>query len=153
MTQEGKGTAADKPTSRAGGGSGGVERLGFEEGQIVQEIGWDEDVDDAVREQIEDVVGAHLEDEDYDGVVDAVLLWFREGDGDLIDDCVDALGGLADKGFILLLVPPAGHPDHVDASDIQEAAQTAGLKSGSTAKVSDAWIATKLVQGGAARQR
>jgi len=130
-----------------------AEKLGFEKDQVVQELGWDEDVDDAVRDQIEDVIGSGLEDEEYDGVVDAVVLWWREGDGDLIDDCVDALTNLADKGFVVLLVPGAGHPDHVDASDIAEAAQTAGLKAGTSTRAGADWIATKLVQGGVAKQR
>ncbi|BDZ58410.1 DUF3052 family protein [Barrientosiimonas humi] len=147
MTEEGNGSAGD------GNRTATAARLGFAEGQVVQELGWDEDVDEALREEIEDAVGSPLEDEDYDGVVDAVLLWWRDGDGDLIDDCVDALAGLADKGFIALLVPRAGHPDHVDASDIQEAAQTAGLNASSSSKAGEEWIGTKLVQGGAAKQR
>ncbi len=130
-----------------------AERLGFENGFVVQEFGWDDDADENFREEIEDVIGSPLEDVDYDGVVDAVVLWWREGDGDLIDDCVDALTNLGDKGFILLLVPKAGHPDHVDASDIAEAAQTAGLKSGPSTKAGEEWIATKLIQGGVQRQR
>lgn len=128
-------------------------RLGFAAGHVVQEFGWDEDVDEALRNEIEEIIGSDLEDVDYDGVVDAVVLWWREGDGDLIDDCVDALTNLGDKGFILLLVPRAGHPDHVDASDIGEAAQTAGLRAGSSTKAGEDWIATKLVQGGAQRAR
>ena len=130
-----------------------AEKLGFEKDQVVLELGWDEDVDDAVRDQIEELTGSALEDDDYDGVVDAVVLWWREGDGDLIDDCVDALTNLADKGFIVLLVPGAGHADHVDASDIAEAAQTAGLKAGTSTRAGEEWIATKLVQGGVAKQR
>ena len=133
--------------------TGLAEKFGCEPDQVVQEFGWDEDCDDAVREQIEDVIGSSLEDEDYDGVVDVVLLWWRDGDGDLIDDCVDALTNLADKGFVVLLVPKAGHSDHVDASDIQEAAHTAGLNAGSSTKAGGNWIATKLVQGGVAKQR
>ncbi|TWP36338.1 DUF3052 domain-containing protein [Leekyejoonella antrihumi] len=130
-----------------------AERLGFENGQIVQEFGWDDDVDEALREDVEGAVGSGLEDVDYDGVVDAVVLWWREGDGDLTDDCVDALTNLGDKGFILVLVPKSGHPDHVDASDIAEAAQTAGLKASSSTKAGKDWIATKLVQGGIQKQR
>ncbi|TWE12418.1 DUF3052 domain-containing protein [Rudaeicoccus suwonensis] len=130
-----------------------LEKLGFEADQVVLEIGWDEDCDEAVRVGIEEVAGSALEDEDYDGVVDAVVLWWRDGDGDLIDDCADALTNLADKGFVVLLVPKAGHPDHVDASDIKEAAQTAGLNAGTSTKLGKDWIATRLVQGGVAKQR
>ncbi len=128
-------------------------RLGFTDGQIVQELGWDEDTDDGVREQVEAVIGSQVEDDRYDGVVDAVLLWWRDGDGDLIDDCVDALTGLADKGFVVLFTPRSGHPDTVEAADIEEAAQTAGLKSSAPIRAGEDWIATKLVQGGTAKQR
>lgn len=135
----------------AGGGTW-ANRIGFTEGQVVLEIGWDEDVEDALRENVEDLIGAALEEDQFDGVVDAVLLWWRDGDGDLIDDCVDALAMLADKGFLVVLVPKAGHPEHVQAADIEEAAKTVGLKASSTAKAGD-WIATKLVQGGHQKQR
>jgi hypothetical protein len=36
------------------------ERLGLKPGMVVQELGWDEDVDDAVRVAIEDVVDGDL---------------------------------------------------------------------------------------------
>lgn len=128
-------------------------RLGFVDGLIVQEIGWDDDADQGFREDIESAIGAQIEDEEFDGVVDAVLLWWREGDGDLIDDCVDALAGLADKGFVVLLSPRSGRPDTVEPADIEEAAQTAGLKASAPVKAGANWIATKLVQGGTAKQR
>ncbi len=128
-------------------------RLGFVDGLIVQEIGWDDDADQTFRENIESVIGTPIEDEEFDGVVDAVLLWWREGDGDLIDDCVDALARLADKGFVVLLSPRSGQPDTVEPADIEEAAQTAGLKASSPVKAGANWIATKLVQGGVAKQR
>lgn len=126
-------------------------RLGFGNGDIVQEIGWDDDADETLREQIEDRIGSGLEDEDYDGVVDAVLLWFRDGDGDLTDDVVDSLVCLDDKGFVLVVSPKTGAHDHVEAHEISEAAQTAGLNASSTTKVGANWIATKLVQGGVAK--
>ncbi len=131
---------------------GWARKVGFAQGQIVLELGWDDDVDDELRGQVENVIDSALEEDDYDGVVDAVLLWWRDGDGDLIDDCVDALTTLADKGFVVVLVPEAGQDDHVEASEIEEAAQTAGLKASTTAKAGD-WIATKLVQGGHQKQR
>lgn len=128
-------------------------RLGFVDGLIVQEIGWDDDADDGFRESVESCIGSQIEDEEFDGVVDSVLLWWREGDGDLIDDCVDALGCLADKGFVVLLSPRSGQPDTVEPADIEEAAQTAGLKASAPVKAGANWIATKLVQGGTAKQR
>ena len=65
-------------------------RLGFQPGQVVQEIGYDDDVDQAAPRGHR---GNHrlreLVDEDYDDVADAVVLWFREDDGDLTDALVD----------------------------------------------------------------
>lgn len=133
-------------------GGGWARKVGFEQGQIVLELGWDDDVDDELRGDVERVIDSALEEDDYDAVVDAVLLWFRDGDGDLTDDCVDALTTLADKGFVVVLVPEAGQDDHVEAAEIEEAAQTAGLKASTTTKAGD-WIATKMVQGGHAKQR
>lgn len=52
---------------------GAVDKLGFAHDQIVQEYNWDDDVDEALRTAIEEVVGVELEDEDYTGVVDAVI--------------------------------------------------------------------------------
>ena len=66
-------------------------RLGFQPGQVVQEIGYDDDVDQELREGIEAVIGQELVDEDYDDVADAVVLWFRDEDGDLTDALVDAI--------------------------------------------------------------
>lgn len=128
-------------------------KIGFSADDIVMEIGWDDDVDEAWREAIEGIVGSQIEDETYDGVVDSVIVWFRDGDGDLTDDVVDALATLEDKGFVLLMTPKAGSDLAIDAADVQEAATTAGLKASSTFKVGDDWIGTKLVQGGAAKQR
>ncbi|AIF41050.1 MULTISPECIES: DUF3052 domain-containing protein [Dermacoccus] len=128
-------------------------KIGFSADDIVMEIGWDDDVDESWREAIEEIVGSEIEDETYDGVVDSVLVWFRDGDGDLTDDVVDALATLEDKGFVLLMTPKAGSDLAIDAADVQEAATTAGLKASSTFKVGDDWIGTKLVQGGAAKQR
>ncbi|WP_018155140.1 DUF3052 domain-containing protein [Demetria terragena] len=145
MTSNGKEsvtTAGASPTAR----------LGFEDGQVVQEFGWDDDVDNGLREEIESAVGSQLEEDNYDGVVDSVVLWWREGDGDLFDECVDALTGLAEGGSIVVLSPVAGHPEHVDPSDIEEAAQSAGLRASTTMRAGSDWMATKLVQGGV-RQR
>ncbi|CAM3175049.1 DUF3052 domain-containing protein [Streptomyces albus] len=65
-------------------------RLGFQPGQVVQEIGYDDDVDQELRESIEEITGTELVDEDYGDVADAVVLWFRDEDGDLTDALVDA---------------------------------------------------------------
>jgi hypothetical protein len=70
---------------------GQAERLGIKPGQVVQEIGYDDDGDEQLRGAITKVDGVELVDEDYDDVVDVVLLWWRDGDGDLVDALVDAL--------------------------------------------------------------
>ena len=65
---------------------------------VVQELGWDEDTDDDLRAAVEDTIDDELLDEDTDEVVDVVLLWWRDGDGDLADALMDAIGPLADDG-------------------------------------------------------
>ena len=62
-----------------------AERLGIKPGQVVQEIGYDDDCDEQLRGAITRIDGVELVDEDYDDVVDVVLLWWRDGDGDLVD--------------------------------------------------------------------
>ena len=60
---------------------GQAERLGIKPGQVVQEIGYDDDCDEDLRDAIGDVDGVELVGEDYDDVVDVVLLWWRDEDG------------------------------------------------------------------------
>src|ERR1043165_7989648 len=72
--------------------------LGIEKGQVVQELGWDEDTDDDIRADIEDASGGELLDEDADEVIDVVLLWWRDDDGDLVDRLMDAIPPLAAAG-------------------------------------------------------
>jgi len=124
---------------------GPASRMGFVAGQTVQELGWDEDCDDELRAALEDLTGTALVDEDYDDVVDAVLLWWRDGDGDLVDTLVDALTTLADGGVIWLLTPKAGRAGHVEPSDIGEAAPTAGLSATTSVAAAPDWSGTRLV--------
>ncbi|WP_030761320.1 DUF3052 domain-containing protein [Streptomyces sp. NRRL F-2664] len=119
-------------------------RLGFQSEQVVQEIGYDDDVDQQFRDLVEELVG-ELVDEDYDDVADAVLLWFREDDGDLTDALVDATELVEDGALILLLTPKTGRDGYVEASDISEAAETAGLSQTRSVSVGKEWAATKLV--------
>jgi hypothetical protein len=122
-----------------------AERLGIKPGHVVQEIGYDEDVDEELRESVASCDGVELVDEDYDDVVDGVLLWWRDEDGDLVDALVDALTPLADGGYIVLLTPKAGRDGHVEPSEIGEAAPTAGLSQTSTVSAGKNWSATRLV--------
>lgn len=121
-----------------------VAKLGFEHEQIVQEYGWDDDVDEALRAAIEAVVGEELEDEGYTGVVDAVIMWWRDEDGDLTDALVDTLGTLAEGSSIVLLTPRPGQDGEVDPSEVDEAATTAGLHTSGNVMCSEAWVATRL---------
>ena len=119
-------------------------RLGFEPGQVVQEIGFDDDVDHELREGIESLIGQDLVDEDYDDVADVVLLWFRDEDGDLTDALVDVIGLLEDGGMIWLLTPKTGRDGYVEPSDISDAAQTAGLSQTKSISVGKEWSGTRL---------
>ncbi|WP_406329610.1 DUF3052 domain-containing protein [Streptomyces sp. NBC_00203] len=119
-------------------------RLGFEPGQVVQEIGFDDDVDHELRESIESLIGQELVDEDYDDVADVVLLWFRDEDGDLTDALVDAIGLLEDGGMIWLLTPKTGRDGYVEPSDISDAAQTAGLSQTKSISVAKEWSGTRM---------
>ncbi|HEX6486708.1 MAG TPA: DUF3052 domain-containing protein [Nocardioidaceae bacterium] len=137
-------------SATAGGHEGtatqtGGSRLGFKPGMVIQELGWDEDVDDELRIQLEDAVDGDLVDGEYGNVVDAVILWWRDDDGDLTDALVDAPTDLVGGGVIWLLTPKVGRPNAVDPADIAEAAQLAGLATTSTAGVSKDWSATRLV--------
>ena len=119
-------------------------RMGLAPGTVVQELGWDEDVDDELRMQLEDAVDGDLVDGDYGNVVDAVMLWWRDEDGDLVDALVDSLTDLVSGGVIWLLTPKVGRPNAVDAADVTEAAPIAGLAVTTTAAVSKDWTATRL---------
>ena len=121
------------------------ERLGFKPKMVVQELGWDEDVDDDVRVKIEDAIDADMVDGDHGDVVDAVVLWWRKDDGDLVDALVDSLTDLVGGGAIWLLTPKVGRPNAVEAADVAEAAPIAGLSTTTTIAVSKDWSATKLV--------
>jgi hypothetical protein len=118
--------------------------MGFTTGTVVQELGWDEDVDDTLRIQIEDAIDGDMVDGEYGNVVDAVVLWWRNDDGDLVDALVDALPDLVEGGVIWLLTPKVGRPNAVDAADVTEAAPIAGLAITTTASVSKDWTATRL---------
>jgi hypothetical protein len=120
-------------------------RMGFKEGMVVQELGWDNDTDDELRIAIEDAIDGDMVDGEYGNVVDAVVLWWREEDGDLVDGLVDALTDLVGGGFIWLLTPKVGRAGEVDAADIAEAAPIAGLSQTTTDSVGSDWLGTRLV--------
>lgn len=112
---------------------------------VVQELGWDSDTDDDLRVAIEDTLDSDMVDGDYGNVVDAVVLWWRAEDGDLVDGLVDSLTDLVGGGVIWLFTPKVGRPNAVEPADITEAAPIAGLALTTTAAVSREWTATRLV--------
>ena len=133
------------------GSGAGAGRLGFSAGQVVQEFGYGDDIDVDLRSGIEKVLGSELVDEDYDDVTDGVVLWWRADDGDLTDALVDIRTALDDGGMIWLFTRKAGRGGHVDHSDIEEAATTAGLHATSTLSIGADWSATRLGTRGRGR--
>jgi hypothetical protein len=129
----------------AASGPGTAERMGIKPQMIVMEFGSDEDIDQELRSAIEQLTGEEIVGEDSDEVVDVVLLWYRDGDGDLADVLVDAIAPLADDGFIWLLTPKRGRDDYVEPSDVTEAAAIAGLSQTSITTAGADWSAARLV--------
>ena len=129
-----------------------ADRFGIEPAMVVMEMGYDDDVDSELRDALTDRCG-DLVDEDTDEVVDAVLLWWRDGDGDLVETLIDALGPLAPDGVVWLLTPKAGRDGHVEPSDISESAPTAGLQQTSTVNAGKDWTAARLVSPRGAKKK
>lgn len=122
-----------------------AERMGFKDGDLIQEFGYDEDVDFDLREDLEELSGGELLTEDDHEVVDGVILWWRSDDGDLVDALVDSLTTLDDGGVVWVLTPKSGRDGYVPPADIEEAAPTAGLHMTTSPGVSQDWAATRLV--------
>jgi hypothetical protein len=125
--------------------SGLAARLGLTPGQIVLELGWDEDCDDDLRADIEDLTGNELTDEGTGEIGDVVVFWWRDGDGDLVDALLTASTDLVDGGVVWLLTPKIGRDGHVDPADVADAAPTAGMSTTTTLSVAADWSGTKLV--------
>jgi hypothetical protein len=119
-------------------------RLGFSPNSVIQELGWDEDVDGDLRAAIEEHTGNALVDGEATEVVDGVILWWRDGDGDLADALMDSLADLAEGGSIWLLTPKVGRDGYVSGAEIVEAAPVAGLSTTTTSSATNDWAATKL---------
>ncbi|NAZ85736.1 DUF3052 family protein [Kineococcus sp. T90] len=144
--QRGRGKAGQHvgATTDPAADTAAVAKLGFKPGQLVQEFGWDEHVDDDFRVAVEELTGNELLDEDADDVADVVLCWFRGGDGDLGDALVDAITNLTDGGIVWLLTPKKGRPGHVTAAEIDEAAPSVGLHATSSVSASANWAGTRM---------
>lgn len=122
-----------------------VDRLAIENGQVLLEIGADSDCDKELQSAICSRTGNEFIHGDPNEVVDAVILWWREEDGDLVDQLVDALTFLSETGPIWLLTPKMGRSGYVEPSDIQDGAPTAGLSQTVSFSAGADWTATRLV--------
>ena len=119
--------------------------MGFAAGELILEVGYGPDCDDVLRSEISKITGTQLIDSQTTEVVDAVILWWRECDGDLVDELMDALTYLTETGPIWVLSPKLGRDGHVDSSEIQDAAPIAGLSQTSTLALAKDWAGTRLV--------
>ncbi|MEU9853144.1 DUF3052 family protein [Streptomyces sp. NPDC047974] len=107
---------------------GYAETMGLRAGQAVREFGADDDTDDAIRDDVRLVTGRALLDDTSGEAADAVLWWWREGDGDLASELRDEVGPLAEDGSIWVLTPRQGKPGHVPVPEMAELAVDAGLR-------------------------
>jgi hypothetical protein len=119
--------------------------MGLAKDDLVLEVGRDSDCDSTLRDQIMAITGTTFLEGSTSEVVDAVIIWWREGDGDLVDELMDGLTYLSETGPIWVLTPKAGRDGHVEPSDIQDAAPIAGLSVTSTIALAQDWTATRLV--------
>ena len=119
--------------------------MGMKRGDLILEVGRDETSDASLREQIYAITGNDFLTNNSQEVVDAVIIWWRDGDGDLVDELMDSLTYLSEHGIIWVLTPKVGRDGHVEPSDIQDAAPIAGLSQTSTLSVAPDWSASRLV--------
>ena len=119
--------------------------MGLAKDDLVLEVGRDSDCDSTLRDQLMAIAGTKFLEGSTSEVVDAVIIWWRDGDGDLVDELMDGLTYLSETGPIWVLTPKVGREGHVEPSDIQDAAPIAGLSVTSTIALAKDWTATRLV--------
>jgi len=130
----------------AGKATSAASRLGLAPGDVVGEFGYDDDVDEGLRQACESLIGSPLAPGDSDEVFDAVLVWWRADDGDLTDELVDVTSVLADDGVVLLATPRPGNDGYVDAAEIGDCAETAGLGQPTSGQAAGDWVTVKLTR-------
>ena len=121
--------------------------FGFASGLIIQEFGYDDDVDETLRQVVEAETGTTLVDEDYEDVADSAIVWWRDDDGDvddLTDLLVDAQANLDGDGLIWVLTPKARTTGAVPTSEIEEAVRTAGMHATSAASMGEHWSGIRV---------
>ena len=69
-----------------------VDRMGFASNQLVLEVGLQPDCDLELRGAVKNKTGTEFVEGSATEVVDSVLLWWRDGDGDLVDELVELTG-------------------------------------------------------------
>jgi hypothetical protein len=117
----------------------------------VEELGWDEDVDESFRQAVMEIIDADMVEESAEAV-DAIVLWLRQDDGDVMDLLIDALTDLGPSGFLWVMTPKIGREGHVPQSDLSEGVLAAGLSLTISASVSKDWSAHKVVRPKAGRR-
>lgn len=119
--------------------------MGFKEGDLILEVGRASDCDENLRKQLIEITKSQFLNSDSQEVVDGVIIWWRDGDGDLVDELMDALTYLSESGPIWVLTPKVGRDGHVEPSEIQDGAPIAGLTQTSSLSFASDWSATRLV--------
>ncbi|MCM3882677.1 DUF3052 domain-containing protein [Frankia sp. R82] len=141
------------PTAANAEGQRRAERLGVSAGTQVQSLNEDDDIAQDLLDAVTSASGTELVPEDSDDVVDIVLLWWRDDDGDLANALIDARRQLSDDGVIWLLTPKAGRDGHVAPSDVLDAVPTAGLVQTSTLSAAQEWSGQRLAAPKSQRAR
>ena len=158
LVPRGSRTGRDAAHARDTAGTGGIGRFvdrdaaharafGFTSGLIIQEFGYDDDVDQALREAAEAQTGTALVDEDYEDMADSAIVWWRADDGDvddLTDLLVDAQANLDGDGLVWVLTPKARTAGAVPPADVEEAARTAGMHATSAAAMGRRWSGIRV---------
>lgn len=128
-----------------------IQQLGLARGMVVEELGWDDDVAEDFRQAVMEDIDSDLVEESTEAV-DAVILWLRDDDGDVVDLLIDSLTDLGPQGFLWVLTPKIGRPGHVAQSDLSEGVLAAGLVLTTTVSASAQWSAHKVVRPKSARR-
>ncbi|MFJ8870405.1 DUF3052 family protein [Streptomyces sp. NPDC102473] len=118
--------------------------LGIQAGMTVQEFGYDDDTDETLRDAVQTLTGTDLVDDAYDDVADAVIIWHRDEDGDLDDALAKGTKMLDGASAIVLLTPKSGSEQHVELSEIKDAAARAGLQQVESVDASTQWNCVRL---------
>lgn len=127
-----------------------IAQMGLGKGMVVQEIGWDSDVDEDLRDDVMDAIDADLVEEALEAV-DMVLLWWRSDDGDVVDGLVDAMVDLGRNGVIWLMTPKVGREGYIDPADLAEGVRTAGMALTAPSNLCPDWQGHKVVRSGVSK--